>query len=197
MLSSNSGQTYYEKDVLVLWINDSTKNDIRYQFEALHFALTHTKHAIFIIGSISMFQVCVHVTFVISHSLPLPPILPQLGFVGFFLCISISISTYWFLSRSFVSIKLAQWKLEEFLWLCTALRKCLQSGWSVCRRKSVLPISKVNRLHIECFHAFLNCWNFAQKQSQQSRKRTTHKIKTNKIKKDKIFFKHEKNNNRN
>lgn len=58
MLSSNSGSPYYKRDVMVLWVNGSAKNHHRWHINALQFALTHAKHAIFIIGSTHMFKVC-------------------------------------------------------------------------------------------------------------------------------------------
>lgn len=57
MLSSNSGGQYYERDVMILWVNQSTENDIRWQIDAMHFALTHAKHAIYIIGSTKILRV--------------------------------------------------------------------------------------------------------------------------------------------
>lgn len=58
MLSWNQRPHYYEKDILVLWVNDSIKQNPRWQFDAMHFALTHARRAIFIIGSTNTLRVC-------------------------------------------------------------------------------------------------------------------------------------------
>lgn len=71
MLSRNSGTQYYEKDVLVLWVNESAKGHARWQIDAMQFALTHVKHALFIIGSTNMFRVCLCCLFL--HSIKYIP----------------------------------------------------------------------------------------------------------------------------
>lgn len=49
---------YFEKDILILWVNESTKGNPQWQFDVIPFALRHARRALFIIGSTNILRVC-------------------------------------------------------------------------------------------------------------------------------------------
>lgn len=58
MLSHNLNFTCEEKDIIIIWVNESMRGENRYRQNNVLPAITRAKRAVYFIGSTDMFQVC-------------------------------------------------------------------------------------------------------------------------------------------
>lgn len=58
-ISSNENFSPIERDIIIVWLNSSCRNHIRYSVNSLLPALTRAKKAIYIGGDLSDFMVCI------------------------------------------------------------------------------------------------------------------------------------------